>query len=37
MVYNEIQAAKGGLGRITGNMFSNFLYDYLEVTKKQGN
>lgn len=35
--YNEIDCAKGGLSRITGTDFSSLLYDYLWLTKKQGN
>ena len=35
--YDEIAAAKGGLNRISANMFFNYLMDYLEATKKKGN
>lgn len=35
--YNEIDCSHGGLGRIKGSEFISILYDYLELTKKQGN
>ncbi len=35
--YDEMAAARGGLNRISANMFFNYLMDYLEATKKKGN
>lgn len=35
--YNEIDCSHGGLGRIKGNEFIWTLFDYMELTKKQGN
>lgn len=35
--YDEMAAAKGGLNRVSANMFFNHLMDYLEATKKKGN
>lgn len=35
--YDEISAANGGLNRLNANIFFNFLMDYLEATKKEGN
>lgn len=35
--YSEIECCHGGLGRIKGQEFVWTLYDYLEITKKQGN
>lgn len=35
--YDEISCAEGGLGRIKGFEFSNLLFDFIEMTKKQGN
>lgn len=35
--YNEIDCAYGGIGRITGSDFASIIFDYLEVTPKQGN
>lgn len=35
--FNEIDCSHGGLGRIKGYEFVNTLFDYLELTKKQGN
>jgi len=35
--YNEIDCANGIINRINATMFSNLLYDYLHLTKKQGN
>ena len=35
--YNEIDCSHGGLGRIKGHEFISTLYDYLELTPKQGN
>lgn len=35
--FNEIDCSHGGLNRIKGYEFVNTLFDYLELTKKQGN
>lgn len=35
--YDELQAAQGGLNRISGKMFNTMLLDYLEVIPKRGN
>lgn len=35
--YDEIHAAQGGLNRMTGHMFFDFLMDYLEAVPKEGN
>ncbi|WP_270420417.1 2,3-bisphosphoglycerate-independent phosphoglycerate mutase [Acidaminococcus massiliensis] len=35
--YDEIHGAQGGLNRMTGHMFFQFLMDYLEVVPKEGN
>lgn len=35
--YNEIDCSHGGLGRIKGSEFIWTLFDYMELTKKQGN
>jgi 2,3-bisphosphoglycerate-independent phosphoglycerate mutase len=35
--YNEIDCAVGSIGRITASEYSSTLYDYLYLTKKQGN
>lgn len=35
--YDEIHAAQGGLNRMSGHMFFNFLMDYLEAVPKEGN
>ena len=37
IVYDEMHAARGGLLRMTGRMFHDFLLDYLEVMPKLGN
>ena len=37
IVYDEMHAARGGLLRMTGRMFHDFLLDYLEVMPKCGN
>ncbi len=35
--FDEMAAARGGLNRVSANMFFNHLMDYLEATKKRGN
>lgn len=35
--YDEVSSAKGALCRISGHQFFNTLFDYLELTKKEGN
>jgi len=35
--FDEVSSAKGALCRMQGSDFCNTLYDYLEVTKKEGN
>lgn len=35
--YDEIHAAQGGLNRMSGHMFFNFLMDYLGAVPKEGN
>ncbi len=35
--YNEIDCAYGGMNRISGSDFASLVFDYLELTVKQGN